>query len=70
MTPVRFNSRKRTLTGPETVIQEETSVLAQIKSRKVESIPSKEDEYDVFGKHVAFELARQKMAGRNQNVHV
>ena len=41
-------------------MQEATSVLAQIKSRKVESIPSKEDENDVFGKHVAFEMRKVK----------
>ena len=41
-------------------MQEATSVLAQIKSRKVESVASKEDEHDVFGKHVAFEMRKVK----------
>lgn len=41
-------------------MQEATSALLQIKSRKVESELSKEDEHDIFGKHVVFEMRKIK----------
>jgi len=64
-TPRRLAGKKRPLSGPETVMQEAASVLAQIKARRVENQPpppppKADDEDDIFGKHVASEMRRIK----------